>query len=197
MAKKRQFDEIEVLGVMAKYFWQHGYASTKVDQLSTVTGLTKTSIYNAFGNKETVFKCIVDFYVEHHMSVVLRKLDSDKSISENLQYLFDSEFLNPENDLLTYGCLITNSIVELKSNEPALYEYVIRKFEQGRIATLAFFTQYEKTERLIDGIDAEHLTDYFLTFRQGLKVQSRGQRPHESLARSIHAFMLVFSTFEK
>ncbi|WP_411992623.1 TetR/AcrR family transcriptional regulator [Agarivorans sp. DSG3-1] len=197
MAKKRQFDEVEVLGIMAKYFWQHGYASTKVDQLSIVTGLTKTSIYNAFGNKEAVFKCIVDFYVEHHMSVILKRLDTDKSISENLQYLFDSELLNPENELLTYGCLMTNSIVELNSNEPYLYDYVVGKFEQGRIAVLAFFTQYEKTERLVDGIDAEHLTDFFLTFRQGLKVQSRGRRPHESLAQSIRAFMLVFSSFEK
>ena len=50
MGKQRQFDENKVLSLIAEHFWEHGYAATKVDQLAALTGVTKSSLYNAFGN---------------------------------------------------------------------------------------------------------------------------------------------------
>jgi TetR/AcrR family transcriptional repressor of nem operon len=63
MAKKRQFDENQVMNQISQYFWDHGYSATKMDELSALTGLTKTSLYNAFGNKEALFSKYVDFYI--------------------------------------------------------------------------------------------------------------------------------------
>ena len=46
MGKKRQFNEEEILDKLATHFWKHGYSATKVDQLSKITGLTKTTSEN-------------------------------------------------------------------------------------------------------------------------------------------------------
>jgi TetR/AcrR family transcriptional repressor of nem operon len=48
------------------FFWDHGYFATKMDELSALTGLTKSSLYNAYGNKEALFTQAVDFYIEQH-----------------------------------------------------------------------------------------------------------------------------------
>ena len=196
MGKKRQFDESEVLTIMAEHFWKHGYAATKVDQLSAITGLTKTSIYNAFGNKEALFLRVIDFYVERAFLPALQQIDAERSMTDNLEKLFELYFSEDQNQQLTYGCLLTNSILELAGNEPGLYDEATERFAQVREAMHQFFAVYENSGRLAPGVDTDELTDLFMTFLQGLRVQARNRHPAAPLERSIHLFLTMIRSVE-
>jgi hypothetical protein len=54
-----------------------------------------------------------------------------------------------------------------------------------------------KNNKVVKGIDAQHLTDVFLTFQQGLNVQSRNQQAKESMARAIDLFLTLLKTLEE
>jgi TetR/AcrR family transcriptional regulator, transcriptional repressor for nem operon len=64
MARPREFDEEAVLDAVIRCFWSRGYEATSVKDLIEKTGITCASLYNAFGDKRTLFRTALDHYVE-------------------------------------------------------------------------------------------------------------------------------------
>ncbi len=197
MGKKRQFDEDEVLKIVADHFWKHGYSSTKVDQLSAITGLTKTSIYHAFGNKETLFLRAIDFYIEKDLSQHMKTIDLANSLSENIESLLSQIFLNDANEHLANGCFLTNSILELAGSDPLLHDEATKRFAKVQQSFLPIFDHYIENDLLKSDVSSTALTDFFMTFFQGLRVQSRNQTQPQALKNAISMFVGLIKTIEK
>lgn len=196
MAKKKQFDEANVLSQISQYFWDHGYFATKMDELSALTGLTKSSLYNAFGNKESLFAKSVDFYIEQQLAPFKNSIAGTLSLSDAVSGIVEMKFLNDNNPLVTQGCLVTNSILELKSNESDLHDHVVQGYEEVYRAMECFFAGFVQHKKVRQGIDAQQLTDLYITFQQGLNVQSRNQQAKESIGRAIEMFLMLIKTLE-
>ncbi len=194
MSKKKQFDETEVLNSITDYFSLHGYSATRVDKLAQITGLTKTSIYNAFGNKEALFLKSIDHYVEHGLETYRAHLDTRKPMSENLEQILRLDFDHTQDQ--AEACLITNSILELKNNEPGLHQHVIGKYREVQDIMREFFRDYVRSGRVVPGIDGDDLADLFMTLRQGLIVQGRLSQSREAQERSIRTFLLFIRSIE-
>jgi TetR/AcrR family transcriptional regulator, transcriptional repressor for nem operon len=62
VSRPRQFDECEVLDRALQAFWEQGYDATSVEDLVTATGLGRASLYGAFGDKEQLFRRVVEHY---------------------------------------------------------------------------------------------------------------------------------------
>ncbi|MEH6597298.1 MAG: TetR/AcrR family transcriptional regulator [Colwellia polaris] len=196
MGKKKQFDENEVLAVIAEYFWLHGYNATKVDQLSAITNLTKTSLYNAFGNKAELFKKSIDYFVSQQLKAQFQLIDMKKSLSENIEVLLNERFSRDKNNKISHGCMLINSLLELAGNEPVLLEVVNKHLSHARSIMLKFFTAYKKDQRLNQSVDVEKLTDFFMTNLQGLRVQSRMHESTLVLCNSIEVFITYIKALE-
>ena len=56
MSREIVFNEVEVVSKVVGLFWQKGYNGTSVQDLTTVTGLNRSSIYNSFGSKKELYK---------------------------------------------------------------------------------------------------------------------------------------------
>lgn len=197
MGNKRQFDEEFVLDLLAKHFWRHGYSATKVDQLSAITSLTKTSLYNAFGNKDALFLKSMNFYVDNSIKEMSSYLNIENSLSSNLEKLFRDSFQNIDVNTLSYGCFLTNSIVELNGNKNHLHEHITNLFDRIRAMSLEFFSHYIDSNKLIGTFDAQELTDYYLAFWQGLRVQSRNHDASTKIENSINLFLKFIKSIEK
>ena len=63
MARPRKFDESDVVAAARDEFWSRGYVATSVDDLTSVTGLGKGSLYGAFGDKHGLFLRALDDYI--------------------------------------------------------------------------------------------------------------------------------------
>jgi AcrR family transcriptional regulator len=62
MGRPREFDEETVLDAAMKLFWERGYEGTSMADLAKVMGLSPSSIYVAFGDKEALFQRAADKY---------------------------------------------------------------------------------------------------------------------------------------
>jgi AcrR family transcriptional regulator len=62
MGRKRTFEEEEVLRTVRDLFWDSGYEGTSTYDLMDGTGLGKGSIYQAFGNKHSLYMRIFSDY---------------------------------------------------------------------------------------------------------------------------------------
>lgn len=194
MGRKRKFEEEKVMIILVEHFWMYGYNATKVDDLAELTGLTKSSLYNAFGNKEVIFKKVIDFYIDTSLNNA-PPIDINVSLSENLNNLFVAEFSGENDPQSNYGCLLTNSIAELSFCAPELHKYISAKLEEVRLYFRALFLPFI-TAGKVKLINADELTDLFMTLRMGLKVQCRKESSSQAVMNSIAQFIGLLQVFE-
>src|SRR5262245_6142912 len=70
MARPREFDEGEVLDAIVSTFWSRGFEATSIQDIVEATGLSRASLYGAFGDKEKLFERAIGRYVEQQAEMV-------------------------------------------------------------------------------------------------------------------------------
>ena len=71
MSGKPQFDEPTVIAAALDVFWRHGYAGTSISQLTEATGLSRSSLYQRFGDKDGLFQEALSAYIDRVMQRAL------------------------------------------------------------------------------------------------------------------------------
>ena len=56
MSGKPQFDEASVIAVAIGVFRRHGYAAAAISDLTEATGLSRSSLYQRFHDKDGLFE---------------------------------------------------------------------------------------------------------------------------------------------
>ncbi len=118
MARPRTYDRAAVLRDAMAVFWRQGYEATSVEDLTEATGLSRSSLYQAFGSKRRLFDEVLDHYLERVPEMTapleLGGLDAVVGFLENWRRRWRGG-----GDDQTLGCLIVNSTAELGSNDAA------------------------------------------------------------------------------
>jgi len=60
--RPREFDTEKALDLAVELFWRKGYEGTSLSDLTSTLGITRPSLYAAFGNKEALFRIVLDRY---------------------------------------------------------------------------------------------------------------------------------------
>jgi TetR/AcrR family transcriptional repressor of nem operon len=76
MARPREFDEDAVLDAAVQCFWKQGYETTSVRDLVAQTGIAAASLYNAFGDKRSLYGRALDHYVEVSIADRIRRCEA-------------------------------------------------------------------------------------------------------------------------
>ena len=64
MARPRAFDQERALDAATDCFWRDGFEATSIRELAAEMGLKAPSLYNAFGDKRSLFREVLRRYVE-------------------------------------------------------------------------------------------------------------------------------------
>jgi AcrR family transcriptional regulator len=62
MGRPREFDTEEAIARAMRLFWRQGYEGTSLTDLTEELGITRPSLYAAFGSKEALFLKALDLY---------------------------------------------------------------------------------------------------------------------------------------
>ena len=111
MGRSRDYDEQAVLTSAMHAFRRRGYERVSIRDLEEATGLKAGSIYNSFGDKAGLFDAA---FVHYNRTVLQGRIDRLAPTSRGLaglRKLFHSLLQEPDGG--AFGCLITNTAVEL------------------------------------------------------------------------------------
>jgi TetR/AcrR family transcriptional repressor of nem operon len=179
MARPRQFDEIEVLDAAVQCFWAHGYEATSVRDLIDKSGIAGASLYNAFGDKRTLYKKALDRYVQGSVAERIERcgeLSPRRAISAFFAEIVERSLADPEHK----GCMLVNAAFDVCPRDGELQVIVASLL--ARIE--GFFERCIEAGRLSGEIGSERspedVAGHLLAVLVGLRVLAR-VRPERAL----------------
>jgi TetR/AcrR family transcriptional regulator, transcriptional repressor for nem operon len=119
MARPREFDEAEALDAAMDCFWRDGYEATSVRDLAARMGITGASLYNAFGDKRSLFREVLQRYVERSTRERIARLESSLPPKLAVRAFLD-EIVERSVDGKRRGCLLVNTALEVAPHDPEL-----------------------------------------------------------------------------
>ncbi|MFE2500204.1 TetR/AcrR family transcriptional regulator [Streptomyces scopuliridis] len=80
IGRPRGFDAEEALERAMLVFWEHGYEGASLANLTNAMGISTTSMYAAFGNKEELFRKALERYTEGPSAYLTRALEEPTAL---------------------------------------------------------------------------------------------------------------------
>jgi len=179
MARPREFDEDAVLNAAMNCFWERGYEATSVRDLAEEMGITGPSLYNAFGDKRSLFRAVLRRYAERSMRerIVRCEMLPPKAAVR----AFIGEIIERSVDGDRRGCLLVNTALEVTPHDTELGAEVVACF----VEIEAFFRRSVAAAQADGSISTDRhpsdLAKLLLGVTLGLRVLARSNPDRELL----------------
>jgi TetR/AcrR family transcriptional regulator, transcriptional repressor for nem operon len=172
LARPREFDEGTAIEAAMQRFWAAGYAATSVRDLGKAMGLGQASVYNAFGDKRTLFIQCLDRYLDANMRARISRAEKVLPPREAIEtFLAEIVKRSLENRL---GCMLANAALEVAPHDAEIATVVGQRM--GELE--AFFRRCviagQRDGSISPDPDAADVARLLLTTVMGLHVLARG-----------------------
>jgi TetR/AcrR family transcriptional repressor of nem operon len=127
MARPREFDETTVLEAAMRCFWAQGYKATSVRDLAESMGITGASLYNAFGDKRSLYRRALDHYLEQSVHDRIARLERLAPYDALCGFFAEIVARSPA-DRQRRGCLLVNAALDVPPEDGELRAQVAREF---------------------------------------------------------------------
>ena len=152
MARPRSFDEPDALEAAIDCFWDRGYETTSIRDLTERMGVSAPSLYNAFGDKRRLFVLALERYADCRMRERIGRLEETCSPKVAIVTFFEELISRSLSDKERRGCLIVNSALEVAPHDQELREIVASYLSPGDMKILkeqgAFVERINYKERV-------------------------------------------------
>jgi TetR/AcrR family transcriptional repressor of nem operon len=113
-------------------FWAKGFEATSMADLCCCTGLHKGSLYQAFGDKHTLFMDALRHYADTEFHETTAVISESNTPLENLRGVVNKICDDASGEK---GCMMINSMVELAPHDPAV-KAALQGFGQQRMQAI-------------------------------------------------------------
>lgn len=174
VGRPREFDVDEALNAAMATFWAKGYEATSLSDLMAATGLHKGSLYQAFGDKHTLFVQVLKRYLEtlrREAGEPLRHSDSPlEGLRASLHRMVDMLDDSPH----PMGCLAINALIELAPHDTEVKDIMLDHVERVRTALTRVIGQAQEAGQISTARPPELLAAMFLTLIAGIGTTIKG-----------------------
>jgi len=183
MPRAKEFDEAEVLDQALELFRARGFKHTSFSDLTTELKVSRQSLYDTYGDKQTLYQTALKRYLVRSLDGIRQKLDPSVPIREALMSFFEA-LISGTCSNGSPGCLMVNSMVELVPHDAdtrALAQTHAREIEGIFVSRLS---QAQRSREIAASKDPVALARFFYHTILGLAVASRAHSDRESLRQT-------------
>ena len=170
MARTKDFDEKEVLKKAIGLFWDKGYNGTSMQDLVDGLGISRSSLYDTFGDKHQLYVRALQAYRDGHGGKMCTLISEAPSAKEAMQQLLQMVVDNLLGDEQRRGCFMVNAGVELAAHDAEVGTLVCENEQQLEQAFLMVIKKGQSDGELDKAKDPQALARFFGNTVKGLQV---------------------------
>lgn len=167
MARPIEFDLDEARDRALLLFWTKGYQATSLQDLLDSLGISRSSLYAAFGDKRSLFVDCLDLFAERTRQVLL-DAGEDRPALDALQVFFERHLNGPARGKASLGCLLVNTILEMAGVDDDLADRASR-----HLATMQDLFEQFLGQAGCAPDQARELAAMLMLLNEGVRVASR------------------------
>ncbi len=185
MVGARQFDEQEVIAIALDVFWRKGLHDATMQDLAKATGVQRGSLYNAYGDKETIFLHAFDRYAVQFLETASAAL-ANGDVTSRLRQFFDLIIVNMTSGTPQRGCLTTRTALDANISSRD-----VRRRVQNVLIQLELIIgkAIGSAPDAPLALDADRLARVIVTFTRGLAVMERAGYNRKQLKEAAATFV--------
>lgn len=198
MARPCSYDRQALLGCAVALFWERGFAGTSVDDIVQASGVSRSSLYAAFPDKDALFVAALEHYIDTVTNAKLEQLARGERAAPAIrQFLLALAAEKPSANAPAHGCLLTNAAVEIGSGQERVAGCVRTAFARLERTLTIRLQQARAQGDLADGVEPKRLARQLVTFIQGLRVMTRLAVEPRALREAVDSALAPLRTAEQ
>ena len=184
LGRPRSFETGKALDAAMKVFWCKGYEGASLSDLTKAMGINRPSLYAAFGDKESLFRKVLDRYDSGPAGYVREALNQPtaRAVVERLMEgaaELGTASSNPR------GCLFVQSALACGDKAEGIRNDLILRRDAGEKAVRLRLRRAQAEGDLAHDADPADLARYVVTVVQGIAVQAASGAARPELRRVI------------
>lgn len=189
--RPREFCTEAALAAALGVFWSKGYEGASMADLTEAMGITKPSLYAAFGNKEQLFHKALDLYEAEKLAYTREALNQPTARAVVEYYLrgaIDAQTSSCE----PRGCLGVISATACGAEAESIKADVIKRRASSGAALVDRFRRAQREGDLPAHVDPQALAQYLYAILQGMAVQAGSGATRADLERVVETSLMMW-----
>lgn len=173
-----EFEHQQVLFKAMNCFWLHGYQASSMALLLKAMGISRSSFYNSFGDKQRLYGECLSLYVDQIITV-WRLLEKQHSGVNLLRQFFLLTLTQQSLVPLHQGCLLVSSVSEFSGVDKELHQQVLQQFSRVK----------KHWQQALKGAGVKNpdlIVEWLLSLLMGWRLQGQAGLSGELLAQQIN-----------
>lgn len=172
MGRHREYDEEKVLDAALCVFWRKGYDGASYADLTEAAGVARPALYSAFGDKNALFRRVLDHYQERFMGHIPEALALPTAREAARHLLYSSVEVNtrfPDHA----GCLGINGAMAGSEESEPVRQALIDFRAAGETQLRERFERAQAEGDLPATANPEALAAFIMAVLHGMAVQAK------------------------
>ncbi|MCO8269486.1 TetR/AcrR family transcriptional regulator [Actinoplanes sp. TRM 88003] len=182
LGRPRAFDADEALDKAMAVFWQQGYEGASLTDLTEAMGISRKSMYAAYGNKEDLFRKVLQRYTDGPASYVVDALNAPTAREAATAFLAGSVRANTTPGWPA-GCLGVQGALAVGETGQVAHDVLAEWRALGQMHLRDRFRRAVREGDLPADADPDLIARYIMTLANGLAVQASGGATRKDLQR--------------
>jgi AcrR family transcriptional regulator len=170
--RPREFCVDHALAQALRVFWTKGYEGASLTDLTEAMGITRPSLYAAFGNKESLFRKALDLYEREKLDYIAKAMvqPTARKVAETmLRGAVENATGDGDGP---HGCLRVITSVACGEEAQSIRCEVMERNKAGRDALVERFERAKTEGDLPADISVDGLMRVLVAYMQGISVQA-------------------------
>ncbi|TFF40736.1 TetR/AcrR family transcriptional regulator [Mucilaginibacter psychrotolerans] len=170
MARTKDFDESEVLKKAVDIFWLKGYNATSMQDLVDGLGISRSSLYDTYGDKHTLFIKALAAYQCTNSGMFVDIINADESTKNIIRNLLSFVVDNLLNDKFHKGCFMVNAEVEVALHDKEVSDMIQKNDQQLEETFYLVIKKGQENGEIGSRQDARAIARFMFNTIKGIQV---------------------------
>jgi AcrR family transcriptional regulator len=191
--RPRAFDPDAALEQAMHVFWAKGYEGAALSDLTRAMRINRPSLYAAFGNKEQLFRKVLDRYASGPLAYFGKALAAEKTRVVIEQILFGAAEMAGD-PRLPAGCLMVQGALACGDTAGSVQKETAARRTASEVALRRRLQRAKREGDLPRNADPAELARYVMTVLQGMAVQGADGANQDQLRRVAQTALRAWPT---